>query len=57
MTLVDLLTQPLQRLTRYPLLLRAISKQARTCGDQPAATLSVPRTLTDDEFQLSLLFL
>ncbi len=39
LTLVDLLTQPLQRLTRYPLLLKAISKQARSRAVQPAETL------------------
>lgn len=39
MTLMDLLTQPLQRITRYPLLLKAISKQAKARAAQPAPTL------------------
>eukprot|EP00730_Choanoeca_flexa_P018645 TRINITY_DN9077_c0_g1_i1.p1 TRINITY_DN9077_c0_g1~~TRINITY_DN9077_c0_g1_i1.p1 ORF type:complete len:877 (+),score=155.75 TRINITY_DN9077_c0_g1_i1:128-2758(+) len=37
-TLKDLLTQPLQRLMRYPMLLSAVVKEARNCHYQPSQT-------------------
>eukprot|EP00045_Choanoeca_perplexa_P014744 m.175479 g.175479 ORF g.175479 m.175479 type:complete len:1114 (-) comp16781_c0_seq2:74-3415(-) len=37
-SLKDLLTQPLQRLMRYPLLLSAVVKQAEQCSFSPLAT-------------------